>query len=85
MSLTPEMPTWVPADLNFTAVANCSGVMTEVAKRLGFEREVYVAAIAQMAEATVGLEALDDIDSEVLRFVAYRLRAVADAIDRSAN
>lgn len=85
MTITPERPTWVPSNVNFKTVSTCSMAMQNLAMTSGFSREVYFIAIAQMAEAIAGYDASDDADVEVLRFVAYRLRAVADAIDKSAN
>lgn len=85
MSAAPTLPTWFPAGVDPRQASKCSGMLMEVARQMGFRRETYAIALAQMAEAIVGQAADDDLDAEVLKFVGERLRATADAIDRSAN
>ena len=85
MSLTPPLPTWTPSGLDFEKVATCSHLMIEVARQVGFTRETYVAAVAQLAESVVGHAGQDDIDGEVLRFVGERFQLVAETIARSVS
>ena len=86
MSREPTLPTWFPDDkLNPENIAALSRILQETARQLGFTRETYAAAVAQMAEALAGHNSSDDIDGEVLRFISERFRAVADAIDGSSN
>lgn len=85
MSAEPVLPTWFPSSVDPNNVMTCSHVIIEVARQLGFTRETYAVALAQAAEAIVGHAPSDDIDPEVLKFFSERLRATADAIDRSAH
>lgn len=86
MSAIPRQATWFPDDkVNHNNIAPLSNLLLQTAKQAGFTRETYAIAVAQMAEALVGFDIENDIDAEVLRFVADRLRATADAIDASSN
>lgn len=85
MSADTTMPTWFPSSVDVENASTCSHVIIEVARQLGFTRETYAVGPAQAAEALVGHAPADDLDGEVLKFVSERLRATADAIDRSAH
>lgn len=85
MSTAPELPTWFPSKVSAESVATCSHMLIEVARQFGFTRETFAVALAQAAEGLVGHDGKDDIDGEALKFVGERLRATADAIERSAN
>lgn len=86
MSREPEMATWFPdGKIDAMRVTGLSVALQRIAKDSGFSRNTYAAAVAMMAEALTGHSAKEDLDGDVLRFVAERLRAAADAMDRSVN
>jgi hypothetical protein len=86
LSREPTPPTWFPdGKIDPARVNALSSGLQGIARDNGFTRETYAAAVAQMAEALTGFSADDDIDGEVMRFVAERLRAAADAMDGSTN
>lgn len=85
MSAAPTLPTWFPDGVDAEQASRLSDALIRAAREAGFRRETYAIAVAQMAEAIVGLDASDDIDGEVLRFVGERFRAAADAIDKSTH
>jgi hypothetical protein len=86
MSLEPKATEWFPdGKVDGVRVSELSMILMQTARINGFTRETYAVAVAQMAESLAGFDGSDDLDGDVLRFISERLRAVADAIDRSRN
>jgi hypothetical protein len=85
MTKAPTPSTWFPSSVNVQSAETLATIITQVAKQVGFTRETFAVALTFCTEALVGHEPAEDIDIEVLGFVANRLSATADAISGGAN